>query len=112
MHERDSSKNVLAGPDCAPEEWARLVDERVALGAHEGVSPFIVQEFFEPYRTQVVPLYGREEDFTAQPQLFGNLMGVFLHAGQFGGVYVRQGPYSVIGSARAGLVAPVLWVRD
>ena len=107
-----ASKNVLAGPDCAPEEWARLVDERVALGAHEGVSPFIVQEFFEPYRTQVVPLYGREEDFTAQPQLFGNLMGVFLHAGQFGGVYVRQGPYSVIGSARAGLVAPVLWVRD
>lgn len=105
-----ASKNVIAGPDCTPAEWARAIDERVAQKTHQGVSPFIVQEFFAPHRTPVIALYGNDQDFVAEPQDFGNLMGVFLHAGKFGGAYVRQGPYNVIGSARAGLVAPVLWV--
>lgn len=104
-----ASINVAAGLDYTPEDWAKLVDERYAS---QGPSPLIVQEFYAPHVTPTVPLYGNEEDFTAEPQGFGNLLGLYLHAGEFGGAYMRQGPRQVIGSARAGLVTPVLWVLD
>lgn len=99
-----ASINVSAGAECDPEEWARLVDEMPA--------GFIAQEFFAPHKTDVVPLYGREEDFACEPRKFGNLFGAYVYAGKFAGLYVRQGPHDVIGSAREGLVAPVLWVSD
>ncbi len=121
-----ASINVAAGPDFTQGEWARLVDERVAqagvqatagesAGAQAGAqaaSPFIAQEFFAPYATPTVPIYGNEEDFTAAPQSFGNLLGLYVHAGRFGGAYMRQGPYQAIGSARAGLVTPIFWVLE
>lgn len=104
-----ASKNVVAGAECAAEEWARMID---AALAQEGGSPWIVQEFFAPQVTPAIPLYGRPEDFTAAPRPFGNLLGLYVHAGRFAGVYLRQGPHDVIGSARAGLVTPVLWTAD
>ncbi|MDO4290183.1 MAG: hypothetical protein Q4C41_03015 [Eggerthellaceae bacterium] len=135
------SKNVVAGAETAPEEWSRLIDERLGTGTgantgastpgascasiaaaaetpdpfsgvDTGDSPYLVQEFFAPHRTPTIPLYGREADFTAEPQPFGNLIGLFMHAGQFAGAYLRQGPYNVTGSAKEGIVAPVLWVAD
>ncbi|MCI8468112.1 MAG: carboxylate--amine ligase [Eggerthellaceae bacterium] len=104
-----ASKNVVAGAETAPDEWSRLIDERLA---QRGGSPWLVQEFFPPRQTPAVPLYGRPEDFTADPRPFGNLMGLYSYAGRCAGAYLRQGPHDVIGSARAGLVAPVLWVTD
>lgn len=131
------SKNVVAGAETTPEEWSWLIDERLGAGAGMGApnasraavaaaaeapdpfssvdtggSPYLVQEFFAPYRTPAIPLYGREVDFTAEPLPFGNLIGLFMRAGQFAGAYLRQGPYNVIGSAKEGIVAPVLWVAE
>lgn len=103
-----ASKNVVAGAECTTGEWSRMIDE--ALAQKSG-SPWIVQEFFAPQVTPAVPLYGRPEDFTAAPRPFGNLLGLYVHAGRFAGVYLRQGPHDVIGSAREGLVTPVLWTQ-
>lgn len=103
-----ASKNVEAGAEHDPEEWSRMID---AALAQEGGSPWIVQEFFAPQVAPAIPLYGRPEDFTAPPRPYGNLLGLYLHAGRFAGVYLRQGPHDVIGSAREGLVAPVLWTQ-
>lgn len=104
-----ASINVVVGAGASEEEWARLVD---GAGRDIGPSPLVVQEFCPPSKVDVIPLYGNEADFVAPLQRFGEITGVFMHAGEFGGIYVRQGPYDVIGSARAGLVAPVLWLRD
>lgn len=103
-----ASKNVQAGAEHTPEEWSRLID---AALAQEGGSPWIVQEFFAPQATPAIPLYGRPGDLTAVPRPFGNLLGLYLHAGRFAGCYLRQGPHDVIGSARDGLVTPVLWTE-
>ena len=103
-----ASKNVEAGAEHDLAEWSQMID---AALAREGGSPWIVQEFFAPQATPAIPLYGRPEDFTAPPRPFGNLLGLYVHAGRFAGVYLRQGPHDVIGSAREGLVTPVLWAR-
>lgn len=103
-----ATKNVTAGGECTEEEWNRLIDE--ALGARGG-SPYLVQRFVTPAETPAIPLYGNEADFTAVPQPFGNLYGLYCHCGTFAGAYVRQGPHEVIGSARQGLVAPVFWLK-
>lgn len=104
-----ASINVVVGASCEQEEWECLVDE-CAAGA--GPSPYLVQEFHAPAKVPAIALYGAEADFAAPVREFGEIVGVFMHAGAFAGVYVRQGPHDVIGSARAGLVAPVLWVRE
>lgn len=105
-----ASKNVVVGVDCSEQQWNEHIDACLAdLAAGEG-SPFIVQRFIEPYDTPAIPLYGALEDLTAPPRPFGNLIGLYSHAGSFAGTYLRQGPHGVIGSAREGLVAPVLWV--
>ena len=103
-----ASKNVQAGAEHTPGEWSRLID---AALAQEGGSPWIVQEFFAPQATPAIPLYGRPGDLTAAPRPFGNLLGLYLHAGRFAGCYLRQGPHDVIGSARDGLVTLVLWTE-
>ena len=104
-----ASINVVVGASCSDEEWARLVDE-CAVGT--GPSPYIVQEFCAPSKALAVALYGAEDDFSAAPCDFGEIYGVFIHAGDYAGVYLRQGPHDVIGSARAGLVTPVFWVAE
>ncbi|MBR5259425.1 MAG: glutathionylspermidine synthase family protein [Eggerthellaceae bacterium] len=104
-----ASINVTVGASCTEEEWSQLIDDCVA---NDGPSPYIVQEFCAPTKSPVIALYGAEGDFCADPQDFGEIFGVFVHAGEYAGVYLRQGPYDVIGSARAGLVTPVLWVQD
>lgn len=103
-----ASINVVTGVSCDPDEWARLVDE-CAQG--NGPSPYLIQEFCPAPKQDVVPMYGDEGDFTAEPQLFGEILGAYVYAGDFAGVYVRQGPRNVIGSSNRGLVAPVLWVK-
>ncbi|WP_281508490.1 hypothetical protein [Parvibacter caecicola] len=104
-----ATKNVTAGAECTTEQWNRLIDE--ALASRDG-SPYLVQRFVAPATSPAIPLYGREADFTAAPQPYGNLFGLYCHCGQFAGVYVRQGPQEVIGSAREGLVAPVFWLKN
>lgn len=103
-----ASKNVTAGKECSLPAWNQLIDQCLT---NPGPSPYLVQEFVAPEVTPAIPLYGNPEDFTASPQPFGNLLGLFSHCGDFGGTYLRQGPEQVIGSARAGLVTPVLWVE-
>lgn len=103
-----ATKNVTAGAECTEEQWNRLIDE--ALAVSDG-SPYLVQRFVAPAASEAIPMYGNEADFTAKPRPFGGLYGLYCHCGQFAGVYVRQGPFEVIGSAREGLVAPVFWLQ-
>ena len=117
-----SSINVHAGADYDLQAWTELVDRCVetsrASRAQGNVhnekagSPFILQEFCTPYRTPAIPLYGREEDFTAQPQLFGNLLGAYVFAGRFTGMLSRLGPNPIITEAHGGTTTPTLWVVD
>ena len=101
-----ATKNVTVGSECTPEHWNALIDE--LLAATDG-SPYLVQRFVAPSESAAIPLYGLEADFTAPPRPYGNLFGLYCQCGTFAGVYVRQGPHDVIGSAREGLVAPVFW---
>ncbi|WP_251178229.1 hypothetical protein [Adlercreutzia agrestimuris] len=103
-----ASINVVAGPDCTPEAWAAHL-ESARSDPH---TTYIVQRFYAPSQTPTIPLYGNEADFSAPPTTVGNLFGAYVYAGGFAGLYVRQGPHDVIGTAREGLVAPVLWVDE
>lgn len=110
---RDAGFEDATGRDAGFEDAAgRDAGSATDVSPAHGPSAYIVQEFCPPSKADAIPLYGDEADFTAPPTRFGEIVGVFMHAGDFGGIYVRQGPHDVIGSARAGLVAPVLWVGE
>jgi len=115
-----SSINVHAGADYDESSWAELVDRCVEASyasraqgsihdANAG-SPFILQEFCTPYRTPAIPLYGREEDYTSPPKMYGNLLGAYMFAGHFAGMLSRLGPNPIITEAHGGTTTPTLWV--
>ena len=41
-------------------------------------APFIVQHYCTPHRTMALPLRGEESDYTAEPQPYTNLSGLYL----------------------------------
>ncbi len=103
-----ASINVVAGPECSPDEWKLHLDQAV----QNPETSYIVQRFYPPSQTSTIPIYGNPADFEAAPTSVGNLFGAYVYAGEFAGLYVRQGPHDVIGTARDGLVAPVLWAAE
>ena len=103
------SKNVIPGRQCSKAEWENAID---ACINEQSISPYLVQEFNSPFKSLTVPLYGDEEDYISEPREYGNLYGAYAFEGEFGGIYLRQGPYDVIGSAKKGIVAPVVWVNS
>ena len=103
-----ASINVVAGPECTPDEWKAYLEQAV----QNSETSYIVQRFYPPSQTTTIPIYGNATDFEAAPTSVGNLFGAYVYAGKFAGLYVRQGPHEVIGTAREGLVAPVLWVAE
>ncbi|MDO5117861.1 MAG: glutathionylspermidine synthase family protein [Eggerthellaceae bacterium] len=117
-----SSINVHAGADHDATSWAELLDRcveasrasRAQGSVHDAQagSPFILQAFCTPYRTPAIPLYGREEDFTAPPRMYGNLLGAYMFAGNFAGMFSRLGPNPIITEAQGGTTAPTLWVKE
>ena len=98
----------MAGPECTPDEWKAYLEQAV----QNSETSYIVQRFYPPSQTTTIPIYGNATDFEAAPTSVGNLFGAYVYAGKFAGLYVRQGPHEVIGTAREGLVAPVLWVAE
>ena len=117
-----SSIDVHAGADYDADSWAELVDRcadvsrasRAQGSVHDDTagSPYLLQAFCTPYRTPAIPLYGREEDFTAPPRMHGNLLGAYVFAGRFAGMFSRLGPNPIITEAQGGTTAPTLWVAD
>ena len=103
------SKNVTVGHDCDAETWAKLIDESLAqtMGTSQR---FLVQECCELYKTATVPLYGKDEDFTAQPVMFNNLTGLYLMGGRFSGVFNRLGPGAIIMGRKGGVTSATVWV--
>ena len=101
------SKDVYAGIDFTPEEWAQLIDTYAneAAGA-----PFLVQRYCVPFQTKTLPLYGTEEDAETEPKLYKNLSGLYLYNGRFAGVFSRLGPLPVICKKTRGITAATLWV--
>ncbi len=102
------SQNVFAGRDFSSDEWSDIVDAH-ANGA-DGGRPYLVQRFCTPYQTETIPLYGKEADYTAAPQPFNNLSGLYIYNGRFAGVFSRLGPNSIILGAKGGVTAPSMWV--
>lgn len=101
------SKDVYAGLDFSDEEWAQIID-RYANGA--AGAPFIVQHYCTPHRTMALPLRGEEGDYTAEPQPYANLSGLYLYNGRFTGVFSRLGPEPVISKKTGGITAATIWV--
>ena len=101
------SKDVYAGLDFSDEEWAQIID-RYANGA--AGAPFIVQHYCTPHRTMALPLRGEEGDYTAEPQPYTNLSGLYLYNGRFTGVFSRLGPEPVISKKTGGITAATIWV--
>lgn len=101
------SRSVYAGRDFSPEEWSCIIDAHA-----DGASgcPFLVQRFCVPYTTPAIPLYDREEDYTADPKMFFNLSGLYIYNGRFAGVFSRLGPGSIILGRNGGVTAASLWV--
>ena len=69
-----------------------------------------MQHFIIPFKTETIPLYGKEADYTAAPQAFNNMPGLFIYNGHFAGVFSRLGPNSIILGSKGGVTAPSLWV--
>ena len=103
-----ASINVVAGAECSRKEWQAHLETAL----RNSDTSYLVQRFYAPSQTTTIPIYGNAGDFFAAPQLVGNLFGAYVYDGSFAGLYVRQGPHDVIGTARDGLVAPVLWVKE
>ena len=57
-----------------------------------------------------MPLYGKDEDFTAQPVMFNNLTGLYLMGGRFSGVFNRLGPGAIIMGRKGGVTSATVWV--
>ena len=103
------SKNVTVGHDCQTDEWARIVDECLEQ-ATTASARYLVQECCSLYKTPTVPLYGNDADFTAAPQDYNNLTGLYLMGGKFAGVFSRLGPGSIILGRKGGVTSASLWV--
>lgn len=101
------SKDVHAGLDFSDEEWAQIID-KYANGT--AGAPFIVQHYCTPHRTLAIPLRGEEADYTAEPQPYTNLSGLYLYNGRFTGVFSRLGPEPVISKKTGGITAATIWV--
>lgn len=101
------SKDVYAGLDFSDEEWAQIIDRYANSAAG---APFIVQRYCTPYRTMALPLRGDEGDYTAEPQPYTNLSGLYLYNGRFTGVFSRLGPEPVISKKTGGITAATIWV--
>ena len=102
------SRDVCAGPDYTPEEWAKIVDER-ADGA-KGL-PYIVQEFCMPYKTDTIPFYG-DDDYDEPVKSYNNLSGLYVMNGKFVGVFSRLGPEAIILGVHGGVTAPTLFITE
>ena len=101
------SKDVYAGLDFSDEEWAQIIDRYANSAAG---APFIVQHYCTPHRTMALPLRGEEGDYTAEPQPYTNLSGLYLYNGRFTGVFSRLGPEPVISKKTGGITAATIWV--
>ena len=103
------SKNVEVGRNHTPEEWARIVDD--CLAAEQGAStPFLVQECCDLFKTDTIPMYGNDDDYTAAPKPYNNLTGLYLTDGRFAGVYNRLGPGLIILGSKGGVTSATVWV--
>lgn len=102
------SQNVYPGRDYSVEEWSEIIDAHA--NSADGGTPYLVQRFCTPFQTETIPLYGKEADYSAAPQPFNNLSGLFIYNGHFAGVFSRLGPNSIILGAKGGVTAPSLWV--
>ncbi len=100
-------QGVFAGPDYTISEWSRIIDQH-ANGASG--RPYLVQQFCQPFRTEALPFYGNEKDYTASPRMMNNLTGLYLCDGQLGGIYSRQGPEPIILGEYGGLTPATFWV--
>ena len=111
------SQSVYAGPSYEPDEWAAIVDahlndiDRSGLRGLE-TSTYLVQRYCHPYRSPAIPFYNHEEDYTAAPQSFANLHGLYLVRGKLAGVFLRQGPNPIILGRYGGVTAATFWVED
>lgn len=101
------SKDVYAGLDFSDEEWAQIIDRYANSAAG---APFIAQHYCTPHRTMALPLHGEEGDYTAEPQPYTNLSGLYLYNGRFTGVFSRLGPEPVISKKTGGITAATIWV--
>lgn len=101
------SQGVYVGLDYDDAEWSKLVDEHSVSGNDH---PYLVQEFCAPYPSPAIPLYGKKDDYTDPPKVYKNLSGLFVYAGNFAGVFSRQGPKNIILGRKGGVTAPSMWV--
>ncbi len=102
------SKNVLSGTVCSLQEWSEAIDDRLNGEPHS----WLIQRFCEPSRLPSIPLRGKEQEFTAPPQLYNTVYGLYICRGEYDGLYVRQSYKPVVSSMNGGVMAPLLWVHE
>lgn len=87
-----ASKGVIAGQDCQPSEWQKILEEKVK-------EDYIIQEYCPLSLTENI-VYNSEGDFSVHT--FKNITGLFVYDESFAGVYSRAGLHAIISGLHDG----------
>lgn len=96
---------VYVGADQDLDTWRRLVDQCLEAG-----NAYLVQAFCTPEYVDAYPIYGREEEYSIEPQRYGILTGTYVFNGNFAGIYNRLGPNAMVTDDATMIVTPTAWL--
>ena len=86
-----ASKNVTVGYDTDEKEWEKAVDDGFSQG-------YLLQEFIDPFKTR--NCYYKDDTYIEG--WFGNIIGLYLYNGKYGGLFTRAGTKGVISAENEG----------
>lgn len=96
---------VYVGADMDKDRWASTVDQCLEAG-----NAYLVQAFCTPEYVEAYPIYGREEEYSTEPQRYGILTGTYVFNGSFAGIYNRLGPNAMVTDDATMIVTPTAWL--
>lgn len=95
-----AAKGVWAGVDLSQEKWELEVKNCLN-------QEYIAQEYIPPYKSENIDLVNYDEFM-----MYSNLVGLYVFAGQFAGVYSRMSDSGIISTQYNEKTVPTLFIKD